>query len=97
MEPKLLILVTYHAKPGRGRAFLREIAARGLQSKILAEDGCLRYDYFLASENEDTVLLVEQWASAAQQAVHMTQPHMQELAELKAQEILSTDVQKFNV
>ena len=61
MDQKLLILVTYHAKPGRGREFLREIEKHGLRETILKEDGCLRYDYYLASDTDDTVLLVEQW------------------------------------
>ena len=51
MDQKLLILVTYHAKPGRGREFLREIEKHGLRETILKEDGCLRYDYYLASDN----------------------------------------------
>ena len=46
MEPKLLIHVTYQAKPGRGREFVRQIVSQGLRGKILAEDGCLQYDYF---------------------------------------------------
>ena len=42
MEPKLLIHVTYQAKPGRGREFVRQIVSQGLRGKILAEDGCLQ-------------------------------------------------------
>lgn len=97
MDQKLLILVAYHAKPGRGRAFLRAIAEQGLRETILKEDGCLRYDYYLASENDDTVLLVEQWQTPAHQSAHMAQPHMKTLLELKNREILSTDVQKYLV
>lgn len=97
MDQKLLILVTYHAKPGRGRAFLRAIAEQGLRETILKEDGCLRYDYYLESENDDTVLLVEQWQTPAHQSAHMAQPHMKTLLELKNREILSTDVQKYLV
>ena len=97
MEPKLLIHVTYQAKPGRGREFVRQIVQQGLRSKILAEDGCLRYDYFVSCENEDTVLLVELWKTAAHQAVHMTQPHMKTLLAIKEQEVLSSSVEKFSV
>ena len=86
MEPKLLIHVTYQAKPGRGREFVRQIVSQGLRGKILAEDGCLQYDYFFSSESDDTVLLVD-----------MTQPHMKALAELKERETLSTTIQKFPV
>ena len=54
MEPKLLIHVTYQAKPGRGREFVRQIVSQGLRGKILAEDGCLQYDYFFSSESDGT-------------------------------------------
>lgn len=97
MDQKLLILVTYHAKPGRGREFLREIEKHGLRETILKEDGCLRYDYYLASDNDDTVLLVEQWQTPAHQSAHMAQAHMKTLMEIKDREISSTDVQKFTV
>ena len=94
MEPKLLILVTYHAKPGRGRAFLSEITAQHFREKILEESGCERYDYYLSSSSEDEALLIEQWQSAAHQKAHMEQAHMQQLLALKNREILSTEIQK---
>ena len=97
MEPKLLIHVTYQAKPGRGREFVRQIVSQGLRGKILAEDGCLQSDSLFSSESDDTVRLVELWETAAHQAVHMTQPHMKALAELKERETLSTTIQKFPV
>lgn len=97
MEQKLLIHVTYQAKPGRGRAFVDAIVRQGLRDKIRSEDGCLRYDYFFSCENEDTVLLVECWKSAEHQRTHMTQPHMKELAAVKERETLSTQVEKFLV
>ena len=43
------------------------------------------------------MLLVELWETAAHQAVHMTQPHMKALAELKERETLSTTIQKLPV
>ena len=93
----LLILVTYHAKPGQGRAFLSELAASGLRDKVLAETGCLRYDYYLADGNDDEILLIEMWLSARHQSVHMAQPHMQMLAALKETYIEATDVKKYTV
>ena len=93
----LLILVTYRAKPGQGRAFLSEIAESGLRDKVLAENGCLRYDYYLANGNDDEILLVEMWLSAKHQSVHMTQPHMQKLAQIKETYIEATDVKKYTV
>ena len=95
MEKKLLIHVTYRAKPGRGRAFVRQITEQGLRERILAEDGCLRYDYYISCEREDTVLLVELWETAAHQAAHMAQPHMKQI--LTLQEIISTNAERYLV
>ena len=93
----LLILVTYRAKPGCGKRFLAEIAENGLRETILKEEGCLRYDYYLASGCDDEILLVEMWLSGRHQSVHMTQPHMEKLAAIKETYILSTDVKKYTV
>ena len=97
MGSEMCIRDSYQAKPGRGREFVRQIVSQGLRGKILAESGCLQYDYFFSSESDDTVLLVELWETAAHQSVHMTQPHMKALAELKERETLSTTIQKFPV
>ena len=97
MEPTLLVHVTYHCRPGRARAFVQQIVEQGLRDKILAEDGCLRYDYYLSCEDEDTVLLVEKWQTAEQQAVHMTQPHMKALLAIRDSEVLSSAIEKYSV
>lgn len=80
-----------------GANFCARLKNTGLRETILKEDGCLRYNYYLASDNDDTVLLVEQWQTPAHQSAHMAQAHMKTLLELKNREILSTDVQKYLV
>lgn len=80
-----------------GANFCARLKNTGLRETILKEDGCLRYDYYLASDTDDTVLLVEPVADARAQSAHMAQAHMKTLLELKNREILSTDVQKYLV
>ena len=75
--------VTYTAKPGKREAFVKAIEAEGLADAIRWEDGCLRYDYFFAASDEVTILLMEAWESEEKQQIHMTQPHMKRLMELK--------------
>ena len=82
---ELMLYVKYTAKPGCREQFVREIVRRGILTAIRNEDGCLAYDYYFSAQDENMVLLLEKWASAAHQRVHMTQPHMAELMELKAQ------------
>ena len=89
MNTPYTIYVTYHAKPGRREVFLRRLSAEGVLDAIRAEHGCLRYDYYLSVQDENEILLIEQWASRADQQVHMGQIHMQTLRHIKDEHIES--------
>lgn len=93
MKP-LLLLVTYIAKPGMREQFLGEIKKCAILETIRREAGCLAYDYFLAAEDENCLLLVEKWASQEQQQLHMAQPHMKRVAEYKQRWIAQTSVER---
>ena len=95
MKP-LMLLVTYTARPGQREAFLNEVAAAGLQSKIQQEDGCLRYDYFRSVQDADQLLLVEKWTDREAQKVHMTQPHMAQVADIKARFAVDTKLEFYD-
>ena len=92
MEVKLL--VTYTAKPGCREAFVRQIVTQGILTAIRAEDGCLAYDYYFSAQDEDVVLLVERWESEEHLRVHMTQPHMATLRQLKEEFLISAHLAK---
>lgn len=79
----LKLSVNYFAKPGRREEFLRRVAESGILSAIRAEDGCLRYDYYLSCQDENEILLLEAWESKEKQQVHMTQEHMARLMDIK--------------
>ena len=90
----MTLLVTYACRPGQAAAYVQALKASGVQEKIRAEDGCLRYDYYLSCETADTVVLIEQWRDEAAQRVHMTQPHMEEVRRLKAAYVLDTRLER---
>lgn len=92
MEVKLH--VTYTAKPGCREAFVRNVVTEGVLTAVRAEEGCLGYDYYFSAQEEDVVLLVERWESEAHLRVHMTQPHMATLRQLKEKFLLSTRLMK---
>ena len=79
MEEQLTLYVRYTAKDGCREAFVREIVEAGILTLIRQEPGCLAYDYYFSAQDENVVLLIEQWESAAHQRVHMEQPHMTRL------------------
>ena len=90
MENTLTLYVRYLAKPGCRETFLRQLTTHGIIDAIRREDGCLRYDYFLSVQNADEILLVEQWQTQAHQRIHLQQPHMARLRELKEQYVSDT-------
>ena len=88
----LKLSVNYFAKPGRREEFLRRIVESGILSANRGEDGCLRYDYYLSCQNEDEILLIEEWASREQQRVHMEQEHRKRLMDIKNDCIAETQL-----
>lgn len=86
----LTLFVTYNVKPGMRDAFVEALGKAGLHAAVNAEDGCLKYDYYLDLQDENKVLLVERWESREKQQVHLTQPHMAAMKEIKAAFVEST-------
>lgn len=91
---KLLLLVEYTAKQGERGAFLEEVQAAGILEKIYAEDGFLKYAYYLDAADADKILLVEEWASEEDQQKHLQTAHMAQLKVIKEKHVLSTTLQK---
>lgn len=90
----LKLFVNYFAKPGRREEFLRRIVEGGILAAIRVEEGCLRYDYYLSCQNEDEILLLEEWDTAEHQRTHMEQEHMKRLRVIKDDCIADTQLHK---
>lgn len=91
---ELKLYVVYHAKPGGREMFVRTLVEQGVLTAIRNEPGCLAYDYYFSAQDENKLLLIERWESAAHQRVHMQQPHMQQLRAIKEQYVDSTTLGK---
>ena len=88
----ILLHVRYRGE--NARAFADEMQ-KGLRSDVLAEDGCLQYDYFLPLGGEDCVLLIERWRDRAALDAHAAGEPMARLKALKAGYGLTTDIERF--
>ena len=82
-----ILNVTYTMKPGLRAEFLREVSEHGIQKAVLAEEGV---------DEPDKLLLVERWTERTAQEVHMTQPHMVPLKEIKERCVADSLVEKFD-
>ena len=85
-----ILNVTYTMKPGLRAEFLREVSEHGIQKAVLAEEGCLQYQYFEAVDEPDKLLLVERWESRAAQQLHLRQPHMAAAIAMKRDYVADT-------
>lgn len=92
---ELILTVVYTAKPGLRQAFVDEVVAQGILKKIREEEGCISYDYYASESDDDRLMLIEKWETAAHQEAHMLQPHMKDLAKIKERFIDGTKIERY--
>ena len=85
----------YTGKDGAARAFAREMEESGTAAAIRAEDGNLRYAYFLPMDDPETVLLIDQWRDQAAIDAHHASPMMGKIAALREKYDLHMKAERF--
>ena len=73
----------YTGTNGSARKFAEEMEQSGTAARIRAEDGNLRYDYFLPVSDPETVLLIDSWMDQASLDIHHASPMMGTIAALR--------------
>ena len=84
------IYVKFTCLPQKREAFIRKVKETGILDAIRAEDGCVKYDYYLSEQDANELLLIEQWGTKQHQQIHIAQPHMAQLREFKGDYITNT-------
>lgn len=84
------IYVKFDCLPQKREAFIVKVKETGVLDAIRAEDGCIRYDYYLSEKDPNELLLIEQWESHKHQQIHIEQPHMDTLRSFKGDYIINT-------
>lgn len=91
----LTVNLYYTGKNGSARAFMRDMLESGLVEEIRREEGCLKYAYFLPVEDEETVLLIDQWRDQAALVAHHRSPMMARIAALREKHHLRLRVERY--
>ena len=86
------IYVKFECLPQKREAFLQKVKDTGILEAIRAEDGCIKYDYYLSEKDACELLLIEQWETKEHQQIHIAQPHMAQLREFKDSYIGKTEL-----
>ena len=75
------IYVSFICHEGKREAFVERMKSEGVLAAVLAEDGCIRYDYYYSAADKDVLFLFEEWECEEKQQIHLGQPH---IANIKA-------------
>ena len=91
------IFVKFKCFPGKREAFVEAVRKEGILDAILNEDGCRRYDYYFSEKDECELLLIEAWETKQHQEIHISQPHMARLREIKSDYVETTTLGEFEI
>ena len=92
MKKTHMLTVIYQAKPGMAKKFVEELEQSGVAPAVRAENGCISYDYYFSAKDPDVIFLFEEWESEQHQQIHLTQPHIATLKQIKENYIVHSDL-----
>ena len=87
--------IYYTGKNGSAKEFAREMTESGLVSKIRAEEGNERYEYFFPLDDPGTVLLIDRWRDRQALDAHHKSEMMEEIAALRKKYALRMRVERY--
>ncbi len=85
----------YKGVGGNARMFAEEMEGTGVAGRIRAEDGNLKYEYFIPLGDPETVLLIDSWEDQEAIDRHHASPMMKELAALREKYDLHMTVERY--
>lgn len=91
----LIINIYYTGNNGNARKFAEEMTSSGIVEQIRQESGNKRYNYFFPMDDEETVLLIDEWESQEALDLHHKSPMMKEIAKLREKYSLKMRVERF--
>ena len=91
----ITINLYYHGRDGNAQAFAAEMEKSGIADAIRAEEGNLRYRYFIPLGDPETLLLIDSWRDQAAIDAHHASPMMQKLAVLRNKYDLHMEAERF--
>ena len=91
----ITINVYYTGENGAAINFAREMTESGIVDAIRAEEGNLRYEYFLPTDDSETVLLIDSWSGQAALDRHHSSAIMEKIKTMRDKYDLHMKVERF--
>ena len=85
----------YTGEYGSATRFVEEMESSGTADAIRAEEGNLRYEYFISEEDPETVLLIDSWTGQKALDAHHQTPMMATIAALREKYDLSMKAERY--
>lgn len=91
----IVVNLRYTGKNGNAVKFAQEMEATGTADAIRAEEGNLRYEYYIPMNDPETVLLIDAWESQEAIDLHHASPMMKTIASLREKYDLHMTAERF--
>jgi len=91
----ITVNLRYAGTDGKARAFAEEMTSSGTVDLIRAEEGNLRYEYYISFDDPETVLLIDSWTDQAAIDAHHASPMMVTIAALREKYDLHMTVERY--
>ena len=80
---QITINIRYTSENGGARKYAQEMERSGIAQRIRAIEGCIRYDYFLPTDDPNGLILIDQWENEEALDRYHSSPVMKEAAALR--------------
>ncbi len=91
----ITVNIYYTGEKGNAKRFAEEMVSSGIVADIKAENGNLKYDYFVSFDDENTVLLIDSWENQESLDIHHHSPMMNKIIELREKYDLTMKVERY--
>ena len=91
----ITVNLRYTGTDGNARKFAEEMVSSGTVDAIRAEEGNLRYEYYLSLDDPETILLIDSWANQEAIDKHHATPMMDTIAKLRDKYDLHMTVERY--
>jgi quinol monooxygenase YgiN len=85
----------YTGVDGNARKFAEEMESTGVAGQIRAEEGNLKYEYYIPLKDPETVLLIDSWEDQEAIDRHHASPMMKKIAELRKKHDLHMTAERY--
>ena len=91
----ITINIRYKGTSSNAKKFVEEMTSSGTVDAIRAENGNLRYEYYVSLEDFETVLLIDSWTDQQALDIHHSSPMMDTISQLREKYNLHMTVDRY--